>query len=113
MHSDVNDTPGVRGMTQVRYAGRGTGDRRAGRDGHGGAGQSGRGAGYTSIPKSIKYGICKEPDGCIRTDSQCGAGKSGCGYGIMTGDGVYGIMTSEVVYYKGNGHSSKPPIPSR
>jgi hypothetical protein len=58
MHLDVDDTPGVQGMTQVRYDRRDTGDGCAGRNGRGGAGQLGRGAGYTSIPKSIKYGIC-------------------------------------------------------
>ena len=86
-------------MSQGRYDGRGIGDGRAGRDGRGGAGQSGRSAGYTSIPKSIKYGICEETDGRGRSDGQCGAGISDCGNGIMTG---------EVVYYKGNGYSSKP-----
>ena len=117
MHLDVHITQGVQGMTQVRYDGRGIGDGRAGREGHGGAGQSGmssggwsstwtvpgrspgRSAGYTSIPKSIKYGICKDIDGRGRSDGQCGAGISDCGNGIMTG---------EVVYYKGNGYSSKP-----
>jgi hypothetical protein len=63
MHLDVHDTPGVRGMSQGRYDGRGIGDGRAGRDGRGGAGQSGCSAGYTSIPKPIKYGICKSIDG--------------------------------------------------
>ena len=93
-------------MTQVRYDGRGIGDVRAGRDGHGGAGQSGmssggwsstrtvpgrspgRSAGYTLIPKSIKYGICKETDGCGRSNGQCGAGITDCGNGIMTGEVV-------------------------
>ena len=45
MHLDVDDTQGVRGMTQVRYDRRDAGDGCAGRNGRGGAGQSGRGAG--------------------------------------------------------------------
>ena len=52
-------------MTQSRYGGRGRGNGRAGCDGRGGAGRSGRGDGYASAPKSIKYGICKELEGTV------------------------------------------------
>ena len=45
-------------MSQSRFGGQG---RNAGRDGHGAARSSrGRGAGYTSKPKMLKVGLCKE-----------------------------------------------------
>ena len=45
-------------MSQSWFGGRG---RNAGRDGHGAARNSrGRGAGYTSKPKTLKVGLCKE-----------------------------------------------------
>ena len=52
-------------MTQARYGGRGRVDGRGGRDGRGGAGKSGRGQGYTTTPKSIKSGLCKELEGHV------------------------------------------------
>ena len=48
-----------------RYVGRGRADGRGGRDGRGGAGKSGRGQGYTTTPKSIKSGLCKELEGHV------------------------------------------------
>ena len=52
-------------MTQARYGGRGRVDGRGGRDGRGGAGRSGRGNGYSTNPKSIKSGLCKELEGHV------------------------------------------------
>jgi len=48
-------------MTQSRFGGRG---RNSGRNGHGAANgrrnDRGRGMGYTSKPKTLKVGLCKE-----------------------------------------------------
>ena len=52
-------------MTQARYGGRGRVDGRGGRDGRGGAGRNGRGNGYSTKPKTIKTGLCKELDGHV------------------------------------------------
>jgi len=52
-------------MAQGKNGGRGRSDGRAGRDGHGGAGRSGHGAGYSSASKTVKYGLCKEPEGHV------------------------------------------------
>ena len=52
-------------MTRGRYGGRGRADGRGGRDGRGGAGGSGRGQGYSTTPKSLKSGLCKELEGHV------------------------------------------------
>ena len=48
-------------MTQARFAGRGQNSGRAGRGPGNGRGQGrGGGTGYTSKPKTLKVGLCKE-----------------------------------------------------
>ncbi len=41
-------------------AGKGRGNRRAGRDSCSGTGQQGRGSGYSAKPETTKVGLCKE-----------------------------------------------------
>ena len=52
-------------MTQSRYGGRGRVDGRGGRNGRGGAAKASRGQGYSTTPKSIKTGLCKELEGHV------------------------------------------------
>ncbi len=47
------------------YGGHGQGDGRGGRNGRGGSGRQGHGSGYSSKPKTIKVGLCKELEGHI------------------------------------------------
>jgi hypothetical protein len=47
-------------MTQARYGGQGRFDRRGDREGPSCASKGGRGNGYSTTPKSIKSGPCKE-----------------------------------------------------
>ena len=47
-------------MPQARFGGCGQPDGRAGRDGRGGAERTGRGQEYSTKPKTMKVGLCKE-----------------------------------------------------